>query len=154
MTPDLLLSSVKTAPMRIQPLSYKWACPNFNNKQNLVHGVLRWGRHRGGVLVTTMSDNQFRTLVLLERRLFGLRPQRLLSNNAVFFTYYLIHISAICTSPVLIHAEHSSSAANHMAEWRWSQHTLRLLSPRLHNISTCTQQACFAAEFNKRRSSP
>ena len=44
--------------------------------------------HRGGV--TTTSDNQFRTLVLLERSLFGLRPQRLLSNNTVFFTNYLI----------------------------------------------------------------
>ena len=44
-----------------------------------------WGRHRGGVLVTTMSDNQ-----LLERSLFGLGPQRLLSNNTVFFTNYLI----------------------------------------------------------------
>ena len=31
MTPDLLLSSVS---MSTQPLSYKWACPNFNNKQN------------------------------------------------------------------------------------------------------------------------
>ena len=49
------------------------------------------GRHKGGVLVTIMSDNQFRTLVLLERSLFGLRPQRLLSNNPVFFTDYLIH---------------------------------------------------------------
>ena len=37
-----------------------------------------------------MSDNQFRTLVLLERSLFGLRPQRLLSNNTMFFTTYLI----------------------------------------------------------------
>ena len=32
MTPDLLLLSVLY--MRTQPLSYKWACPNFNNKQN------------------------------------------------------------------------------------------------------------------------
>ena len=51
----------------------------------------------GEVLVTTMSDNQFRTLVLLERSVFGLGPQRLLSNNTVFFTNYLIagvnHIS-------------------------------------------------------------
>ena len=45
-----------------------------------------WGRHRGGVQVTTMSDNQFRTVVLKERSL-----QRLLSNNTVFFTDYLIH---------------------------------------------------------------
>ena len=37
-----------------------------------------------------MSDNQFRTQVILERSLFGLRPQRLLSNNTVFFTNYLI----------------------------------------------------------------
>ena len=82
--------------MRTQPLSYKWACPNFNSKQNLDSSDffslrLGWGRHRGGVLVTTMSDNQFRTLVLLERSLFGLRPQRLLSNNTVFLTDYLIH---------------------------------------------------------------
>ena len=41
-------------------------------------------------MVTTMSDNQFRTLALLERSFFGLRPQRLLSDNAVFFTNYLI----------------------------------------------------------------
>ena len=38
-----------------------------------------------------MFDNQFRTLALLERSLLRLRPQRLLSNNAVFFTNYLIH---------------------------------------------------------------
>ena len=83
--------------MRTQPLSYKWACSNFNSKQNVdsrdffeFKGGVGRGRHRGGALVTTMSDNQFRTLVLLERSLFGLRPQRLLSNNTVFFTDYLI----------------------------------------------------------------
>ena len=40
MTPDLLLSSV---PMRTQPLSYKWACPNFNNKQNFGSWSLKVG---------------------------------------------------------------------------------------------------------------
>ena len=42
-----------------------------------------------------MSDNQFRTLLLLERNLFGLHPQRLLSNNTVLFTNYLIHMPDI-----------------------------------------------------------
>ena len=44
MTPGLLLSSVS---MHTQPLFYKWACPNFNSKQNLdsweFFGVQRWG---------------------------------------------------------------------------------------------------------------
>ena len=59
--------------------------------------------HRGGVLVTTVSVNQFRTLILLERSLFGLRPQRLLSNNTVFFTNYLIH--KLCSSIQLQRAD-------------------------------------------------
>ena len=43
--------------------------------KTLVHGnfwSLRVGWTQGGDLVTTISDNQFRTLVLLERSLFGL----------------------------------------------------------------------------------
>ena len=34
-------------PMRTQPLSYKWACPNFNNKQNF--GSWNFLEFKGGV---------------------------------------------------------------------------------------------------------
>ena len=90
MPPGVLFSSVS---IRTQPLSYKRAHPNFNSKRKLdsweCFGVERWvGGYRGGALVTTMSNDQFRALVLLQR---SLRPQRLLSNNIVFFTNYLIH---------------------------------------------------------------
>ena len=33
--------------MRTEPLSYKWACPNFNNKQNF--GSLNFLEFKGGV---------------------------------------------------------------------------------------------------------
>ena len=48
-----------------------------------------------------MADNQFGTLVLLERNLFGLRPQGLLSNNTVLFTNYLILQNTVASAATL-----------------------------------------------------
>ena len=98
MTPDLLLLSVSICAHNPSPINGRVQISTIS--KTLVHVFfwslkVGWGRHMGGVLVTTMSDNQFRTLVLLERSLFGLRPQRLLSNNTVFFTNYLIHFGLL-----------------------------------------------------------